>query len=282
MEYEIDELTEKVRTSLPGEFIELSDGIVHYELAGPEDGEFIVLVHGFSSPMSPVWDNNFSFLTKEFRVLRYDLFGRGFSDRPKGIRYNVSLYVRQLKELLIKLELASNELNLVGLSMGGIICIVFTDEHQKMVTKLSLIDPAGCETTEELMPSEDVWRQWSHDRWIQGQREDFYKTDPSIVEDYLKKYAEQTRYKGFLRALRSTIENVPFTKFGEIYRRVGNYKIPVQLIWGKEDQTIPFSSSSAVIDAIPHIQFHPIENAGHIPNYTHSIEVNKLLVDFLS
>ena len=44
MEYETIELTSDVRSSLPGEFVELSDGYVHYELVGPEDGEVVVLV----------------------------------------------------------------------------------------------------------------------------------------------------------------------------------------------------------------------------------------------
>ncbi|MFW9856309.1 MAG: alpha/beta fold hydrolase [Candidatus Thorarchaeota archaeon] len=281
MEYETEELTDDVRATISGDFIELTDGIVHYELAGPLEGKNIVLVHGFSSPMSPVWDNNFTYLTRKFRVLRYDLFGRGYSDRP-NIQYDVNLYIRQLEELLTRLELTEKRVNLVGLSMGGIICVVFAVTHHERVLKLSLIDPAGCETTAELIPSEDIWKMWDHEVMIEGQREDFHNTDQKVIDDYLVKYKEQTRFKGFLRAIKSTIEHVPFTKFGAAYRKVGKYDIPVQLIWGKEDRTIPFSSSSAVIKAIPHLQFYPIERAGHIPNYTHSRQVNQLLGDFLS
>ncbi|MFW9777661.1 MAG: alpha/beta fold hydrolase [Candidatus Heimdallarchaeota archaeon] len=281
MEYETEELTDKARATISGDFIELTDGIVHYELAGPLDGKNVVLVHGFSSPMSPVWDNNFPYLSRKFRVLRYDLFGRGYSDKP-DTQYDVSLYIRQLEELLTRLELIKKRINLVGLSMGGIICVVFAVSHHEMVEKLSLIDPAGCETTAELIPSEDIWKTWDHEDLIEGQREDFYDTDQQVIEEYLKKYQEQTRFNGFLRAIKSTIEHIPFTKFGADYRKVEKFNIPAQLIWGKEDRTIPFSSSSAVIRAIPHIQFYPIEGAGHIPNYTHSRQVNQLLGDFLS
>jgi pimeloyl-ACP methyl ester carboxylesterase len=81
MEFESTELTDDLRESLSGEFIKISDGVVHYELEGPSNGDLVVLVHGFSAPFF-VWDPTFKFLVNNgFRVLRYDLFGRGYSDR---------------------------------------------------------------------------------------------------------------------------------------------------------------------------------------------------------
>src|SRR5919109_740116 len=69
------------------------------EAAGEDGLSDVVLVHGFSVPFF-IYDPTFEFLTRAgFRVLRYDLFGRGFSDRPKA-RYNIDLFVRQLGELL--------------------------------------------------------------------------------------------------------------------------------------------------------------------------------------
>ena len=63
-----------------------------------------MLIHGFSVPYF-IFDPTFNFLTKAgWRVLRYDLFGRGFSDRPH-VRYNIDLFVRQLKELLDALNI---------------------------------------------------------------------------------------------------------------------------------------------------------------------------------
>ena len=90
MRGETKRLTPEVRTGLPGNFIQLSDGVVHYELAGPEDAPVVVLVHGFSVPFF-IWDPTFEGLSEAgFRVLRYDLYGRGFSDRPHGRGGSVS------------------------------------------------------------------------------------------------------------------------------------------------------------------------------------------------
>ncbi|MBI2149425.1 MAG: alpha/beta hydrolase, partial [Acidobacteria bacterium] len=77
----------------------MSDGYTHYELGGPADGRPVVLAAGFSVPYY-IWDPTFKSLTAAgFRVLRYDYYGRGFSDRP-AIPFTDDMYVRQLDELL--------------------------------------------------------------------------------------------------------------------------------------------------------------------------------------
>ena len=52
------------------------------------------------------------------------------------------------------------------------------------------------------------------------------------------------------------------------------------LIWGRADITVPFKTHEQVQTAIPQVQFHPIDEAGHIPNYERPEVVNPLLIDF--
>lgn len=288
MEYETIELTSDVRSSLPGEFVELSDGYVHYELVGPEDGEVVVLVHGFSAG-SFVWDNNFDYLVGEgFRVLRYDLYGRGFSDRP-NLRYDFDLFTRQLYELVHKLELTTRKFNLVGLSMGGGVCVIFTDLNPELVNRVSLIDPMGFSIggysnriLYGLMKTPGLnrllKRYMDHEFFIESQKEDF--PESMVFDNYLKKYGEQLKYKGFLRAIHSTADNLKFTGLRDAYERIGK-RVPMQLFWGEKDKTIPFHVSNEVLDAIPSIKFQPIMNAGHQPQYSHPNEVNLQLRNFL-
>src|SRR5919108_266239 len=114
---EIKELNDRARQEASGSFIQLSDGLTHHELSNPDGDEIVVLVHGFSVPYF-IYDPTFRFLTRSgLSVLRYDLFGRGFSDRP-ATPYNIDLYVRQLSDLLTGLNI-TRPVSLVGLSMGG-------------------------------------------------------------------------------------------------------------------------------------------------------------------
>ena len=111
-------LEDKARASLPGNSVALSDGVTYYEMGGPPRGNPVVLIHGFSVP-NFIWDPTFAALTQAgFRTLRYDLFGRGYSDRPKA-RYDKALFVRQLAELLEVMKFP--QVDLVSLSMGGVV-----------------------------------------------------------------------------------------------------------------------------------------------------------------
>src|SRR6185436_10669309 len=138
---ETKELNDLTRKNLSGSFIQLPDGVTHYELSNPDKENTVILVHGFSVPYF-IYDPTFEFLTQAgFRVVRYDLFGRGFSDRP-DTRYNIDLFVRQLGDLLDALRF-TRRVSLVGLSTGGPITAAFTALHPERVNKLVLIDPIG-------------------------------------------------------------------------------------------------------------------------------------------
>ena len=135
------ELNDETRASLDGEdFIQLSDGWTHYRWNGPIDGPVVVFVHGFSSPMF-IWERQAQALGEAgFRVLRFDLYGRGYSDRP-DIAYDADLFDRQLLELIDKLGVVG-PVDVVGLSMGGPITLRFVDRHPHRVRRFGLIAPA--------------------------------------------------------------------------------------------------------------------------------------------
>ena len=92
---ETKKLTKKERAKAPGEFLDLGCGFTHYEMKQgtaplksehPEDPNAkwpVVLVHGYSTPYF-LYDHIFEGLVKEgYTVIRYDLIGRGLSERVK-------------------------------------------------------------------------------------------------------------------------------------------------------------------------------------------------------
>ena len=71
------------RAEAPGEHVRLSDGFTHYEVAGPDGAPVVVFAAGFSVPYY-IWDPLFRTVADSgFRTIRYDYYGRGWSDRPK-------------------------------------------------------------------------------------------------------------------------------------------------------------------------------------------------------
>jgi len=283
---ETKELNDETRKTAGGSFIPLSGGITHYEIGGNEAGDVVVLVHGFSVPYF-IYGPTFDFLTRSgFRVLRYDLFGRGFSDRP-DTRYNIDLFVKQLSDLLDAFRV-SRPVNLVGLSMGGPITATFTARHPEQVKSLTLIDPAGARPI-ALTPllkavkipfiAEAILSLMGGEPIVERNAKDFF--DPNLVEHFKAQYRVQMQHKGFLRAILSTIRNGMLDSFLDIYRQIGKMEKSVLLFWGRDDKTVPFENSVDLCAAIPNVEFHIIQKCGHIPHYEKPDEFNPILLEFL-
>lgn len=283
---ETKELNELTRRDAGGSFLPLRDGVTHYELSHPEQPSTVVLVHGFSVPYF-IFDPTFDFLTQAgFRVLRYDLFGRGFSDRP-DTDYDIDLFVRQLGDLLVGLRL-DRPVSLLGLSTGGPITAAFTVRYPEQVDKLILVDPVGAKplpyapilkvATLPLL-GEALIGLMGQGGLAKNIASDFF--DPKLVDEFQSRYLVQMQYKGFKRGILSTIRAHMLDSFLDDYRTIGRLNKPVLLLWGKHDTTVPFAHSQIFQQAIPQVEFHAIEDCGHVPHYEKPDEVNPILLEFL-
>lgn len=283
---ETRELNKVTREAASGSFTELSDGFTHYELGNAEATDTVVLVHGFSVPYF-IFDPTFEFLTQSgFRVLRYDLFGRGFSDRP-DTDYNMDLFVRQLIQLLDALNLRQ-PVSLVGLSAGGPVSAAFAARFPERVHKLVLIDPVGARTfllgrilkaaamplLGELLVG--VLMSIRIAKLIASS-----PFDRERIGDFGPGYIAQMQFKGFKHAILSSVRNNLLGDWRGVYEEVGKMGTPVLLLWGRKDTAVPFKHSGVLQAAIPNLEFHAIENAGHNPHYEKPEEVNPILLKFL-
>lgn len=282
---EIKELNNYARRQAGVDYVTLPCGVIHYQLAGADDRTVVVLTHGFSVP-NFIFDPTFEFLLNAgFRVLRYDLLGRGFSDRPKT-DYNIQLFVRQLQELTDRLDLPT--FTLAGLSMGGPITAAFIRQYPSRVKKYILIDPAGA--AEVPLPwylkalklplvGETLLGLLGNGALLRSMANDVF--DPQSVAWFQERYKTQMRYHGFKRALLSTIRCGMLGSFAETYRAVGGLKIPTLCFWGENDQTVPFEHSRILLEYMPHAKLHAIPNCGHIPHFEKPQIVNPLIQNFL-
>ncbi len=268
-------------------FVRLSEGHTHFDGAGPPDGPPVVLVHGFSSPMF-IWDHQVAALAEAgFRVLRYDLYGRGYSDRPKG-SYDENRFDRQLLDLLDSQHLHA-PVDLIGLSMGGAIAVHFTDRHPERVRRLGLIAPAGMMSLPAaskllLVPGLGWWiLRVFGDRIITQQMPRGLASDNNThLCRFVSEYERQLDFCGYKRALRSTMKHYDLAHMEPVYERVG--KQPGRtgiLLWGTEDTVVNYALHERVLALIPWLTFHPIPGGGHATNYEDASHVNPALVAFL-
>ena len=250
------DLDSGARAAAPGAFASLSDGYTHYEISGPgnnDGGRVVVLAAGFSVPYY-IWDPTFSALTSAgFRVLRYDYYGRGYSDRP-AIPFSDEMYVRQLDQLLKDVRITA-PIDLVGISFGGSFITSFADKYPDRVRSLVYFDPSIRRPYSlslfEHMPL--VWNYFTvllDERfWADDQLGDFLH--PEHFPDWPARYRDQMQFKGFRRSRLLEVTSNASVDQSEQLERVGQHPRPVLVIWGKEDKNVPFDESEFMMKALP-------------------------------
>ena len=193
----------------PGNYIELENGFTYYEESIIQSNlGTVVLVHGFSVP-SYILDTTFNSIEeKGFRVIMMDLYGRGFSDNP-DLPQTDELRANQVIELLDRRNI--KKASLVGLSNGGRIISKIAYLKPEIVNELFYIASSGFyeypDTNERdvtLYEINDLIK--SYPEMAMGQKNDFF--NPGQYPDWIDKYQELQKHKGFARALISTTKNL--------------------------------------------------------------------------
>jgi pimeloyl-ACP methyl ester carboxylesterase len=270
------------RSGATGAHVQLSEGLVHYEIAGPKSAPPVLLVHGFSVP-SYIFDPTFAALVAAgHRVIRFDLYGRGTSARPRG-DYDIARFTRQIDELLTALDVRG-PVDLVGLSMGGPIVAAYTVEHPERVRRLVLLDPMASTRDPGMLQwplvGEYLFRVAVLPGMAAGQSSDF--AHPERFPGWADRYREQMRYCGFGRAILSTLRHVITRDPMPTYQAVGAQRRPVLLIWGEQDHTTPYAQSVKVRQALGEHLFLSVADAGHLPHLERPEVVEPALLAFLA
>lgn len=271
------------RRTLRGSFVTLSDGVTHYELAGPDGGELVVLVGGLTIPLS-YWDGLAARLhARGVRTLAYSAYGRGYSDRVRG-RYDEALFVRQLAELTTTLD-PTRPRHVVGTSMGALVAMAYTTLYPDAVTTLTIAGPAGL--GERPLPQRllrnDVVAGLVARRFGRNLLEDHLGhnvRDPGLSAQLVAMVRDAYRYEGSLYAFFQTLRDFPLYERQELFRSTGELGLPVLLVWGDEDRVTPITHLDTVHDLLRPRQTHVITECGHMAPYERPDDVGDLLASF--
>ncbi|KAM0559671.1 hypothetical protein ACHAPJ_004195 [Fusarium lateritium] len=126
--------------------VETPYGSIRVYEFGPETGEKVFFVHGISTPCITLAPLALALAKRGYRVMLFDLFGRGFSDGVADVPHDARLYVSQMLLVLASSPLAwtgNNAFRLVGYSLGGGIAVHFANAFPNLVRDLVLLAPAG-------------------------------------------------------------------------------------------------------------------------------------------
>ncbi len=114
----------------------ISLGGTAYDLNGPATAPIVVLIHGLGLTRQ-TWVGHLPALTKDFRVLSYDLCGHGESALPTRMP-SLTVLSDQLRDLMDHLNLPRAAL--IGFSLGGMINRRFAMDHPNRVSALVILN----------------------------------------------------------------------------------------------------------------------------------------------
>ncbi|HEX7323341.1 MAG TPA: alpha/beta hydrolase [Mycobacterium sp.] len=271
----------EARTVAGAQTAQLSGGTTAYHTSG-NTGPWVVLVHGILTP-SFAWEPVAEMLAAAgFRVLRYDEFGRGLSDRPV-VEYNLDLYVDQLRELTDKLGI--DEMHLVGWSMGAVIASRFAADAPDRVLSLCLIAPGLFVRPPYLLRV--LRRLPGSDRLIASQvrtlirrLEPVHMSNPERYPNYQQRVSEQLEFPGVGASFGSTVVHFPIDA-GKDFGAVGEHPRPVLVIWGDDDHVTSYTNSRRVLNFFRHATLLTVPGARHAVHLDHAGIVHPAIRDFL-
>ena len=266
-------------------YIKLDNGWTNYELTGDATSvHTVVLIHGGTIPLC-IWEPQMSpLLNAGFRVLRYDQYGRGFSDRPQTT-FSRDLYVRQLKDLLDSLSITA-PVTLVGPSFGGAISVQFAALYPQRVRALVLVSPALnilnsdsplCGPLKILrMPfiGKICYRAFIRSKILSR---GISLVSPPCSDIYLNQFI----CIGTERALFSQFRSDAYGDYRELTRKAGEVIPNILLIRGKSDAEITEKMIAETKSDLPSCTFVELEGGGHNPAADVANQFNKLIVDYI-
>lgn len=268
-----------------GELAQLADGPVRYELSGPEDGEFVMMVHGLAGHYH-IWDRNFeAFVKAGFRVLRLDLYGRGFSERITE-PHTSELYVRQLSGLMEHLKITA-PITLMGLSMGGAVISHFAKAFPEKVKRMIFVDPYGIATPNDpiallMRPrliGEGVIYIFGH-QFIRLAAMNGMK-ERTKARKFSKWFVAPMKLSGSKRALLACLRHFMLEDHASVLKEVNELNIPKMLVWGRHDRVLKPEYGERVGAILSSAEFHWFEECGHLPNFEAPEKFNSLCFSFI-
>jgi pimeloyl-ACP methyl ester carboxylesterase len=248
----------------PSKFMDVGGLEVHYRDEGA--GVPLVLLHGAASSLF-TWDAWTADLSKDYRVIRYDLPGFGLTGPNATKDYSMAWHVRFLEAFLDKLNVPA--CYLAGNSFGGRIAIEFAAAHPDRVKKLILVDASGYPALHRRILAMRLARMPVVGQILGHATPRFFVAmtirqvygDPRRLTDaVIDRY-----YDMILREGNRETFGILTRAVADSTARIQTIEVPTLILWGAEDRTIPVSFAERFHRDIHHSQLIVYPGAGHVP-----------------
>lgn len=231
-----------------------NDVAVHYELAGK--GYPLVLLHGqfMNTTLFDAFDIEFM---KHFQIIKIDLRGHGFSDKPLEIIMDD--YVEDVLTVLDKLYI--KDAHFLGFGLGGMVAATIASKFPKYVNKLILIS-TGIKSYYE---SERDF----HLRYASILRTMSRKERNKMLEDYM--YKDVKTIKKYYKKIKDTQSSMTEQEEDAVIISTVDYnpnKLNVieqqsLIMTGRYDELVPVEEVELLAELLPASKLSIYEESGH-------------------
>lgn len=134
---------------VPGaNFVATKTGRVHYIDVGA--GPTILLMHGSGRSIADWQEGAIERLSAHHRVIAFDYFGNGRSERNAAFPYGYDLWVNEAVELLAALTIP--HVTVIGHSVGGALACVLAADHPELVDHVVTIGTGMTIEPQQFLP----------------------------------------------------------------------------------------------------------------------------------
>jgi pimeloyl-ACP methyl ester carboxylesterase len=233
-------------------FIETRSGRVHLLDVG--EGPVILLMHGTGRSVADWQEGLSERLSGRHRVIGFDYYGHGLSDRAHGLRYGPVLWKRQALDVLDALKI--ERVTVVGHSVGGSVAAMFTADHPDRVERSVFIGHGMAMDPMQWVP------------FVPGLGE-LKMARTAIFSDvfsdaHRRRLTAAYEIRGTRAALLTYIRR-QYTIDG-IRLVLGTYEdiaTPVLQVHGTRDASIPIEAARGLTPRLRDARFVAVEGAGH-------------------
>lgn len=265
---------------------------VRVAVAGDPANPPVVLVHGIGRSLED-WDELTDRLVADYRVIRLDTPGFGYSDPMPGPVSHETLG-HGIASALVALG-ETRPVHAIGNSLGGSTIMEFAAAYPERVRSLTLVNSAGFgETVTPLLRMLAVpglgWLATRHTS--KSAAKTFEKSifvDQSVVTPERIAHAVEignvpgngsfmyrmVRHLGTWRGVRPGWR-------ARLLSAVSRFEGPVLVIWGDRDQVLPVAHLDSALKAFPNAQSHLFRGVGHMPQIEVADEAAGVIREFLA
>jgi pimeloyl-ACP methyl ester carboxylesterase len=257
---------------------ENKETIFHYLDFNPDGSPTVLLLHGLGADGSS-WGYQIPALCEAgLRPIAPDLPGFG-KTIPGAGRWTIQKAAQDTARLIV--GLAGGPVIVAGISLGGVVALQMALDFPQMISRLVLINTFAC-----LRPKRFDEAGYLLGRFIvTNLRGKEYQAEtvawrlfPKPEQEALRRELVQRILQSDQRVYRQAMQSLALF---DVRRRLGELRMPVLLISGQNDSTVPLENQNELAEGITGAEHVVIPDAGHAVIADQAMKFNRVFLEYL-